>query len=311
MMTKQAAIGVAIASLGLAFGPLGCAIEVGDEAELEELESSGFEGDPVIFMHGCTPPILFTDEQSAHDFDDMVAYFAARGYPADHLVLFQNQGAQCQSIASFSAQLDALIDETLEATQKSQVDIVAHSMGGIAVRYYFHQHGTAKVRDFVSLGGVQHGTLGGIFAPHALAWQDVFGGYPAYEGIHELFPPYACQGQSYGAGGGLGAPTIDVQFAVNGCLTLLGRTVFRDETPGAVRYVSVRNTLDEIVVPASVACLDMARQGDCSSPVNKAVTVLAGVHPGPCATGCPAHLMMLFDANVIARSYNFVRGLAW
>ena len=299
--------------LGLVLGSVGCAVEGSEEeAELDQIEAppGGFSGDPVIFVHGCTPP-GYTEEESAHDFDDMAAYFLSHGYPANHVVLFENHEETCTSIARFAWQLNLLVNVTLNSTQKSKVDLVGHSMGGIAVRYYFNQYGTGKVRDYVSLAGVQHGTTGGELFADAVYWQDFFGGYPVYEGVHELYPPYACQGESWGASGGVGSPTLDIQAAINGCLTPTGRTVTVDETPGNVRVVAVRNVMDEIVLPVSSACLNMDRQGDCSSMVNKVVSVPAGVHPGPCETGCPAHLMVLFDANVIARTFNFVGGGSW
>ncbi len=215
-------------------------------------------------------------------------------------------------MASFADQLDDLIEETQWATHKYKVDIVAMSMGAVATRLYFKEEGTSAVRDFVSIAGVQHGTEGGLFEEWgALGWQDAFGGYPVFEGIHELFPPYACQGESYGSSGGPGYPTRDVQYEVNGCLTPTGRTAWRDETPGYVRYLAVRNTLDDIVVPSQSSCLNMSRQNDCSSSVNKAVSVPAVIAPGPCETGCPAHLMTLYDPTVIAKTYNFVRGYSW
>ena len=314
MTMQRGAAWNAIAGLVLALGPLGCAVEgAEDEAGLEEVEfdpPTDFPGDPVIFVHGCTPP-GFTDEESAHDFDDMVAYFAAQGYPENHLVLFENQEEICTSMARYAYQLNFLINFTINTTHKSKVDLVTHSMGAPSARYYLKQYGTSKVRDFVSLGGVNHGTTGGELFADAVYWQDFFGGYPVYEGVHELYPPYACQGQAWGASGGVGSPTLDIQAAINGCLTPNGRTVTVDETLGSVRFVAVRNTMDEIVLPIQSACLNMNRQNDCSNMVNKSVSVPAGVHPGPCEAGCPAHLMMLFDANVIARTFNFVSGGSW
>ena len=310
MTMKRAAKWGAVVGLVMALGPLGCAVEgAEDEAGLDELEA-GFSGDPVIFVHGCTPP-GFTDEESAHDFDDMVAYFAAHGYPADHLVLFQNMEEQCTSIKRYAWQLEQLIDDTLEATGKSKVDLVGHSLGAISSRYYLHEEGSGSVRDVVSLAGVHHGTTGGELFAQGIFFQDFFGGYPWFEGVHEVYPPYACDGEAYGHSGGHGFPTAEIQLEINGCLTPTGRTVNEDETPGNARYVAVRNTLDDIVLPVESACLNMSRQNDCSSSVNKAVTVEAGVHPGPCEFGCPAHLMVLFDANVIARTFNFVRGGSW
>jgi len=295
---KRAAGIVMAVTLGAATA--GCAMGEDEEAALGEIEGQGgieVSGamDPIIWVHGCTPPDA-TDEQASHFTDAQMAYFAAQGYPSDYLYRFVNQGPQCTSNIDFAAQLRDLVAEVRAITGRPRVDIVAHSMGALATRLYLHQGGTRCVRAFVSIAGGNHGSG---FAQVGLGWQDMFGGYPAFEGVQEMFPPYACAGQTYGG-------SADIQATVNGCLTPWGRTVYVDETPqGGTHYLSIRNSLDEIAVPVDTACLDQDFIGDCSSSVNTQVTVPPG--PGPCGPqGCPGHITMLWDPGVIGMVYDFV-----
>jgi hypothetical protein len=167
-------------------------------------------------------------------------------------------------------------------------------MGALTVRLYLLE-GSGEVDDFVSIGGAHHGS---VVAAAAVEWQ-AKAGAPAYEGAKEMTPPYACQGQASGG-------AADVQFSVNGCLTPTGRTVERDETPGAVAYLSIWNSLDEIQIPQEGACLNQRFQNDCSDTnVNVQVAVSPG--PGPCGPGgCPGHVVMIWDPGVMQRTYDFV-----
>ena len=267
----------------------GCAMEMTDDAELEEIETS-VARDPIIFVHGCSPA-EFDDAHSATFFNAMKDHFRALGYPESHLVSFINSGPRCDSNDAFAVQLSDLVQDTLDATGSERVDIVSHSMGALSARNYIAQYGGhSYVRDFVSVAGGNHG---GIGAAQALVNQLQFGA-PAYEGMKEMFPPYACNGGSLGA--------ANVQFELNGCLNLLGRSVFRDETPfePEVAYKAVWNSLDEIAAPGQVGCLNSARQLDCASPVNVQVNALPG--PGDCPGYplCLAHATILWHPQTIA-----------
>src|SRR5262249_36602314 len=158
------------------------------------------------------------DEQISHFTDPQRAFFQAQGYPANFLFRFVYAGPVCDSNTKFASQIASLVDQARAATGRNKVDIVAHSMGAIATRLYLNQGGDKKVKPLVMLGGTNHGALAGAEGP---ALQAAFGA-PAYEGMKELFPIYACRGQTIGG-------AADVQFTVNGCLTPTGRTVARDE----------------------------------------------------------------------------------
>ena len=56
------------------------------------------------------------------------------------------------------------IDVLLARTGAEQLDIVAHSMGGLATRAYLRENGGSKVRRVVFLGTPHHGTLAAYLA---------------------------------------------------------------------------------------------------------------------------------------------------
>lgn len=108
---------------------------------------------------------------------------------------------------------------------------------------------------FVSLAGGNHGaTVGGVSEVSENVRSDA-----EYKGNDELFPLYDCEG---------------IQFEVNGCLTPTGRTVDVDETPGDVRYLSLRSAIDQLAIPRESPCLNMSRWNDCSDPVNESILIL-------------------------------------
>jgi len=56
------------------------------------------------------------------------------------------------------------IDAVLARTGATRLDIVAHSMGGLATRAYLREHGGSKVRRVVFLATPQQGTLAAYLA---------------------------------------------------------------------------------------------------------------------------------------------------
>jgi triacylglycerol lipase len=289
----------------LAFSLAACLIEE-DDPDLDEAEAPGPDFGPgpggpgggrrpVIFVHGCPPPPA-TNAQDSTFALPAISYFQSRGYPADRLFRFVSPDPVCNSSLTQAMQLAAFVQNVRNQTGADKVDIIAHSIGAITSRLYIAAPGS-RVDHFVSVGGANHGS--GVAAV-AVEWQAAFGA-PAYEGAKEMFPPYACQGQTVQA--------ADVQFVLNGCLTPTGRTVARDETPGNTKVLSIRNSLDEIVQPHGSECLNQRRQNDCADRVNVEVTVASAL--GPCGPGgaqapCPAHVSMMFDPGVMQRMFNFV-----
>lgn len=278
---------LSIAFLLLAGPVMGCAEEADDEPALDEAEGSSGARNPVIWVHGCPPPFA-THEQVSHFTDGQRAFFQSQGYPADRLFRFVFSGAQCSSNFAYAVELASLVSRVRTMTGASKVDIVAHSMGSLAARVYLAFGGFRNVAHFVSIAGGNHGSFR---AEAGVPLQDMLG-FPAYEGMQEMFPPYACFGQTSGG-------AFDVQGLLNGCLTPSGRSLFVDETPDSsrVKYLSIHNTFDEEIVPHESGCLNQRFQNDCSDPLNLEVAVPPG--PGPCGPdGCPAHVTILFDPDV-------------
>jgi triacylglycerol lipase len=295
-MTRARGSAAALGFAVLTVLSVGCLEEgEGDEAELDELEA-GPPVNPVVFVHGCPLP-PGNNAGDALFFGAMIDFFKARGYPDSYLQRFISPTAVCDSNITQAAQLEQFIEGVRASTGAAKVDIVAHSMGALTSRLYlqtFHD----RADDFVSVAGANHGSL---IAVNGTEWQLLFG-VPAYEGAQEMFPQYACQGQALNA--------ADVQFWLNGCLTATGRSVARDETPGAVDYLSIRNNLDEIVLPHGSECLNQNKKNDCSdTSVNVAFNVLPALGPcGPMGLPlvCPGHVATVFNPAVMQRTYDFL-----
>ena len=279
-----------VASISL----LGCAglDEEDDEgAPLDEIELAGNRA-PVIFVPPCPPPGV-DYPTVAGAFVPLMNYLKAnKGYT--DAILFNwipNTGLPvCYSSYDLAAALAVKVQEVRAATGATKVDLVGASGGPVTARVYLAQGGHQFVGKYVSIAGVNHGT---DFAIIAGDLQDMFG-YPNYEQMKELYPPYACQGEAYFGESG------DVQFDINGCLTPTGRTVARDETPGTTKYLSIRNLQDDQIFPNQSACLNMRFQNDCAdTKVNVAVSVPGGPCDFPAfGNQCPPHVRTIFDVNV-------------
>jgi triacylglycerol lipase len=87
----------------------------------------------------------------------MVNRFAADGWTAAELNNWSYNTSQ--SNATTAGQIQTKVNQILTATGAAKVDLISHSMGGLSTRYYVKNlGGGAKVDDWVSLGGPNHGT---------------------------------------------------------------------------------------------------------------------------------------------------------
>lgn len=173
-------------------------------------------------------PILFVHgwKGSAGTWTTMMNRFIALGWPSSWLRTFNYDSAQSNVD---TADLVAQQVALLRgATGAAKIDIVTHSMGALSSRYYLkHLGGTAVVEDFVSLAGPNHGTTSG----------------------------YACQ----------------LMFEVS-CIEMQPGSTFLtelnavDETPGSVRYLTVRSECDPIINPDNSVELSGAVRNDAWFP---------------------------------------------
>lgn len=120
----------------------------------------------------------------------------------------------CQPNVDTAAELEVTIDQVLADTGATRVNVVAHSMGNLGVRWCLRFGGCAtKIDHYVSLAGTNHGTL----------WAD------------------ACALQFWSRA--CGDMRADGPF--------LAALNAGDETPGDVRYTTYSSWCDLVVVPYS------------------------------------------------------------
>lgn len=104
---------------------------------------------PILFVHGWN--------SSSSAWTTMVNRFAADGWTTAELNNWSY--TYSQSNATTAGQIQTKVDQILAATGATKVDLISHSMGGLSTRYYLKNlGGTAKVDEWVSLGGPNHGT---------------------------------------------------------------------------------------------------------------------------------------------------------
>ena len=104
-------------------------------------------GVPVILVHG---------------------YLANRGYFTPTVRWLEGQGIGPVFVPSFPVLLTSIddfakllheeIERIARGSGEPRVRLVCHSMGGLAVRRYIQQHGTARIARLVTMGSPHHGT---------------------------------------------------------------------------------------------------------------------------------------------------------
>jgi len=89
----------------------------------------------------------------------------AEGWPAESVYVLNFVNPIGSNIAH-ADELAVAVDSLLERNPwASEVDIVAHSMGGLASRWYLQNDGQGKVRRLVTLASPHRGTVASVMAP--------------------------------------------------------------------------------------------------------------------------------------------------
>jgi len=110
-----------------------------------------FAVDPILFVHGYS--------RSASDWNTMIGRFEKDGWAKKSLRAYSyNTSTSNKTTAETTVKNE--VEKLLETTKASKLDVIAHSMGSLNTRWYikFVSGGEAKVDDWVSLGGPNHGT---------------------------------------------------------------------------------------------------------------------------------------------------------
>lgn len=105
--------------------------------------------DPILFVHGWN--------SNSSTWNTMVSRFTADGWAANELWNWSYNYSQ--SNATTAQEIATKVNDILATTGATKVDIISHSMGGLSSRYYSKNlGGSAKIDEWVSLGGPNHGT---------------------------------------------------------------------------------------------------------------------------------------------------------
>lgn len=103
---------------------------------------------PLVFVHGLGG--------GRGDFAPMAWYLRFMGRQRSYSIRFEGAG----DVVERGAELAAFIREVVAVTGESRVDIVAHSLGGVAARVAILEHKLGKkVRRLVTLGSPHGGTF--------------------------------------------------------------------------------------------------------------------------------------------------------
>lgn len=214
---------------------------------------------PVFFVHG--------HHCHAENWNKMIRSLVKSGYPRQYLRAIQLVPNDAANIEAAENQIAPAIEKFLETINtdlqqkhpnlplKKQVDIISHSMGALSTRWYAAQVHPDRVRVWLSLVGVNHGT-------NALCGASGAGGAemcPAYaKSEEESFIQYVLNG----------APGADVDETPYG----IGKdspgvvSLAPDETR-RILYGTVRIGSDIFITPGKSATLDGA--GDIDVPLPK------------------------------------------
>jgi triacylglycerol esterase/lipase EstA (alpha/beta hydrolase family) len=114
----------------------------------EPVDSKVSDGHPpLIFVHGLGG--------SRGDFLPMSLFLWTKGRKRSYRIKFERG----QSIEKRAEVLAKFIRQVKKVTREKQVDIVAHSMGGLVARWAVFKHGLEKtVKTLITLGTPHHGT---------------------------------------------------------------------------------------------------------------------------------------------------------
>ncbi len=110
---------------------------------------AAFGQDPILFVHGYL--------ESSSLWKTMISNFEKDGYSKSFLSAYSYNTSQSNKIDA--EEVKSRVESLLKTTKATKVDIIAHSMGSLNSRWYIKfLGGEAKVDDWVSLGGPNHGT---------------------------------------------------------------------------------------------------------------------------------------------------------
>ncbi|WBB67339.1 alpha/beta fold hydrolase [Micromonospora sp. WMMD812] len=177
---------------------------------------------PVVATAAAASPVIVVGGLSgiAAAYEPLAARLRGDGL---RVFVYQLPGLGLGDIPTSARSFAGYVAQVRAATGATTVDLVAHSEGGLVSRYYLKRlGGAAAVGRYVSLGTPQYGT----YVANILQ----------FLGLGSCAGVVACQQMTIGS-----AFLADLNAG--------------DDTPGAVRYTTVRTVQDELVRPTQNATL--------------------------------------------------------
>lgn len=140
---------------------------------------------PLVFVHGLGG--------GRGDFVPMALYLRHKGRKRSYSIRFDGIG----DVEARGAELAAFLREVLEVTGEPQVDIVAHSLGGVTALVAIVDHDLGRqVRNLVTMGSPLGGTYAARLGNTPVTW-DLRPGSPFLERLRESPLPAGVRATSF------------------------------------------------------------------------------------------------------------------
>jgi triacylglycerol lipase len=186
-----AALVVAVApALLLAAGPVFDAVErsprVPRGMDVTRALVPAMRGPPVLLVPGWS--------DGGDELAPLRGRLLAAGWPPDDVEIIEFEDPEGSNV-QHAGELGTAVERTLRRTGQPQVDIVAHSMGGLATRCYLLDGGASSVRRVVFLATPHQGTMSANLAwgegaremePGSAFLLDLIRGRPVPEGVRAI-----------------------------------------------------------------------------------------------------------------------------
>ena len=105
-----------------------------------------------------TPLVLVPGwAEEGQDLEPLKELFVGAGWPADDVAIVEFADPEGSNV-DHAEELAAVVDDLLDRSGAERVDVVAHSMGGLATRYYLQNGGAGTVRRVAFMATPHRGT---------------------------------------------------------------------------------------------------------------------------------------------------------
>jgi pimeloyl-ACP methyl ester carboxylesterase len=135
-------------SWAIILGPIFILLVSCSFASVAESQPSGNDRPPILLIHG------YAQDQSV--WNTWLNWLDRDSLSNIYPITFQN-GDRCGSVLQHSAELSGIVDKILSETGQEQVNIVAHSKGGLDARAFLAT-GTDKVANLIMIGTPNNGS---------------------------------------------------------------------------------------------------------------------------------------------------------